>query len=162
LHLSYLTPVLAARIAELERALAKEKRRLEIYRSEQEENWKLIREYEDTVGKMTEAIRNYCCNNESHFLAQKRHYNNLLQAERDAHLKSRLERDHWHAQTMKLCGMIRTAYRLRSEEEELPIRVVAGLQNEVRCLRNALGLDPERPEEEYGWEILRHVPPSVD
>ncbi|GAQ10665.1 hypothetical protein ALT_7986 [Aspergillus lentulus] len=152
----------AARIAELERALAKEKRLVEILKQEQVENTRLIGEYEAAVGTMVEQIRNYCQNNNMNYLAQKRHYNNLLQAERDAHLESRLDRDHWHAQTMKCAEMIRTAYRLRCEEEELPIRIVSGLQNEVRAYRNALGMEPEKPEEEYGWEILKDVPPSVD
>ncbi|KOC11721.1 hypothetical protein AFLA70_99g002742 [Aspergillus flavus AF70] len=148
----------AARITELERALAREKRLNEVLRNEQEENTKLIGEYEQAVGTMVEQIRNYCQNNNLQYLAQKRHYNNLLQNERDAHLQSRLERDHWHNQTMKCAEMIRTAYRIRCEEENVPIRVVAGLQNEVRAYRNALGMEPERPEEEYGWEILKDVP----
>ncbi|EZF35046.1 hypothetical protein GTR04_4507 [Trichophyton interdigitale] len=153
---------IATRIAELERALAREKRRVETLRHEQVENMKLIAEYENAVGTMVEQIRNYCCNNEGHFLSQKRRYNDLLQAERDAHLASRLDRDYWHAQTMKCAEMIRTAYRLRCEEEELPLRIVAGLQNEVRAYRNALGMDPEKPEEEWGWEILKDAPPGVE
>ncbi|EYE92407.1 uncharacterized protein EURHEDRAFT_380208 [Aspergillus ruber CBS 135680] len=156
------TEISAARIAELERALAKEKRTVEILKHEQDENARLIGEYEAAVGTMVEQIRNYCQNNNLHFLAQKRQYNNLLQAERDAHLESRLDRDYWHAQTMRCSEMIRTAYRLRCEEEEVPIRVVAGLQNEVRAYRDALGMEPEKPEEEYGWEILKDVPPSVE
>lgn len=123
---------------------------------------KLIGEYEVAVGMMTEQIRSYCCNINDRFLAQKKHYNKLLQDERDAHLQSRLERDEWHAKTLRCCEMIRTAYKLRCEEEELPIRVVAGLQSEVRALRNAIGLEQEKPEEEYGWEILKHVPDSTD
>lgn len=122
----------------------------------------MIGEYEATLGTMVEQIRNYCQNNNMHYLSQKRHYNNLLQAERDSHLESRLDRDYWHAQTMKCAEMIRTAYRLRSEEEELPIRIVAGLQNEVRAYRNALGMEPERPEDEFGWEILKDVPGSAE
>ncbi|KAF5863844.1 hypothetical protein ETB97_009307 [Aspergillus alliaceus] len=151
----------AARIAELERALAREKRVNEILRNEQMENTKLIGEYEQAVGAMVEQIRTYCQNNNMHYLAQKRHYNNLLQAERDAHLESRLDCDHWHAQTMKCAEMIRTAYRLRCEEENVPTRIVAGLQNEVRAYRNALGMEPEKPEEEYGWEILKDVPSGL-
>ncbi|KAM5472345.1 hypothetical protein MauCBS54593_002936 [Microsporum audouinii] len=154
--------ITATRIAELERALAREKSRVETLRHEQVENMKLIAEYENAVGTMVEQIRNYCCNNEGHFLSQKRRYNDLLQAERDAHLASRLDRDYWHAQTMKCAEMIRTAYRLRCEEEELPLRIVAGLQNEVRAYRNALGMDPEKPEEEWGWEILKDAPPGVE
>ncbi|BDD59810.1 hypothetical protein MAP00_004997 [Monascus purpureus] len=152
----------AARIADLERALAREKRVVEILKHEQTENIKLIGEYEAAMGVMVEQIRNYCQNNNMHFLAQKRHYNNLLQAERDAHLQSRLDRDYWHSQTMKCAEMIRTAYRLRCEEEELPLRIVSGLQNEVRAYRQALGMEPEKPEEEFGWEILKDAPPSVD
>ncbi|OJJ49901.1 hypothetical protein ASPZODRAFT_139247 [Penicilliopsis zonata CBS 506.65] len=151
-----------ARISELERAVAKEKRLVETLKREQAENTKLIGEYEAAVGVMVEQIRNYCHNNNMHFLSQKRHYNNLLQAERDAHLSSRLDRDYWHEQTMKCAEMIRTAYRLRCEEEEPYIRVISGLQNEVRAYRNALGMEPEKPEEEYGWEILKDTPPSVE
>ncbi|ODH38384.1 hypothetical protein ACO22_02383 [Paracoccidioides brasiliensis] len=154
--------VTAARIAELERALAREKSLVEILKREQVENTKLIGEYETAVGTMVEQIRHYCQNNNMHYLAQKRHYNNLLQAERDAHLESRLDRDNWHAKAMRCAEMIRTAYRLRCEEEEVPIRVISGLQNEVRAYRNALGMEPEKPDEEYGWEILKDLPPGVD
>lgn len=157
-----LTSLEAARIAELERALAKEKRTVEVLKNEQAENTKLIGDYEAAVGTMVEQIRNYCQNNNMNYLAQKRHYNNLLQAERDAHLESRLDRDYWHTQTMKCAEMIRTAYRLRCEEEEMPVRVIAGLQNEVRAYRNALGMEPERPEEEYGWEVLKDVPAGLE
>ena len=59
---------------------------------------------------------------------------------------------------MRCVEMLREAYRLRCEEEDVPIRVVAGLQNEVRAYRSALGMEPEKPEEEYGWEILKDVP----
>ncbi|CAL5871692.1 uncharacterized protein PFLUO_LOCUS5945 [Penicillium psychrofluorescens] len=152
----------AARISELERVLTKEKRLIEELRREQIENTKLIGDYEAGLGTMVEQIRNYCQNNNMHFLYQKGHYNSLLQAERDAHLESRLDRDYWHAQTMKCSEMIRQAHRLRSEEEELPVRIVAGLQNEVRAYRSALGMDPEKPEEEYGWEVLKDVPSSSE
>jgi hypothetical protein len=152
----------AARIAELERALAKERRIVEVLKREQVENTKLIGEYETAVGSMVEQIRSYCQNNNMHYLAQKRHYNNLLQAERDAHLESRLDRDHWHAQTMKCAEMIRIAYRLRCEEDDLPTHIIAGLQNEVRAYRNALGMDAEKSEEEFGWEFLKTLPASVD
>ncbi|KAJ5291644.1 hypothetical protein N7478_000895 [Penicillium angulare] len=149
--------ITAARISELERALAKEKRTVEDLKREQSENTKLIGDYESGVGTMVEQIRNYCQNNNMHFLYQKSHYNNLLQAERDAHLESRLDRDYWHTQTMRCAEMIRNAHRLRSDEDEMPVSIVAGLQNEVRAYRNALGMEPERPEEEYGWEILKHT-----
>ncbi|EGE79755.1 hypothetical protein BDDG_02696 [Blastomyces dermatitidis ATCC 18188] len=154
--------VTAARIAELERSLAREKSLVEALKREQVENTKLIGEYETAVGIMVEQIRHYCQNNNMHYLAQKRHYNNLLQAERDAHLESRLDRDNWHAKAMRCSEMIRTAYRLRCEEEEVPIRIISGLQNEVRAYRNALGMEPEKPEEEYGWEILKDLPPGAD
>ena len=154
--------LLAGRIAELERALAREKRLNEALEREQAENVKLISEYETGVGAMVDQIRNYCQNNNMHYLSQKRHYNNLLQVERDAHLQSRLERDEWEAKALRCADMIRTAYRLRCEEEEVPIRIVQGLQNEVRAYRNALGMEPEKPEEEYGWEVLKNAPGGPD
>jgi hypothetical protein len=107
---------------------------------------------------MVEQIRNYCQNNNMHYLAQKRHYNNLLQAERDAHLESRLDRDHWHTQFLKCAGVVRTAYRMRCEEDDVPTRIISGLQNEVRAYRFALGMEPEAKEEEYGWEYLKNIP----
>ncbi|KAJ5480164.1 hypothetical protein N7530_005673 [Penicillium desertorum] len=149
---------LTARIAELERALAKEKLVSADHKHHREENMKMVREFETAVGIMVEQIRNYCQNNNMHYLAQKKHYNNLLQAERDAHLESRLDRDYWHAQTMKCAEMIRTAYRLKCEEDDVPTRVITGLQNEVRAYRFALGMEPEKPEEEYGWEYLKNIP----
>ncbi|KAG5293288.1 hypothetical protein I7I53_02202 [Histoplasma capsulatum var. duboisii H88] len=154
--------VTVTRIAELERSLAREKSLVEALKREQIENTKLIGEYETAVGTMVEQIRNYCQNNNMHYLAQRRHYSNLLQAERDAHLESRLDRDNWHAKAMRCSEMIRTAYRLRCDEEEVPIRIISGLQNEVRAYRNALGMEPEKPEEEYGWEILKDLPAGVD
>lgn len=153
-----LTPRADARIAELERELAKEKRLSAHHKHHQDENMKLIHEFESSVGVMVEQIRNYCQNNNMHYLTQKAHYNNLLQAERDAHLESRLDRDYWHAQSMKCAEMIRTAYRLSCENDDTPTRVISGLQNEVRAYRFALGMEAEKPEEEYGWEYLKNIP----
>lgn len=59
---------------------------------------------------------------------------------------------------MRSVEMLREAYRLRCEEEGVPVRVIYGLQNEVRAYRSALGMELEKPEEEYGWEILKDVP----
>ncbi|KAJ5135385.1 uncharacterized protein N7515_004663 [Penicillium bovifimosum] len=152
------TENLTARIAELERALAKEKLQSAEHKRHREENLQMIRDFESGVGVMVEQIRHYCQNNNVHYLAQKRHYNNLLQAERDAHLESRLDRDYWHAQTMKCAEIIRTAHRLKCEEDDVPTRVICGLQNEVRAYRFALGMEAEKPEEEYGWEYLKNIP----
>ncbi|CRG89700.1 hypothetical protein PISL3812_06739 [Talaromyces islandicus] len=152
----------AARIAELERALAKERHTVDILKREQVENTKLIGDFESSLGIIVEQIRNYCQDNNMYFLAQKKDYNSLLQAERDAHLASRLDRDHWHAQTIRLAEMLRTAYRLRCEEDVAPTRVVQGLQSEVRALRSALGLEPEKPEEETGYEFLKDLPSGED
>lgn len=152
----------AARIAELERALARERRTVEALKREQIENTSLIGEFETAMGIIVEQIRNYCQNNNMHFLAQKKDYNALLQAERDAHLASRLDRDRWHAQTMHLAEMIRTAYRLRCEEDQAPTRIIQALQSEVRALRSAIGLEREKPEEETGWEFLKDIPPTME
>ncbi|KAL9592615.1 MAG: hypothetical protein Q9179_006541 [Wetmoreana sp. 5 TL-2023] len=148
----------AARIAELEQQLAHEQNRIRTIIREQKENTKLIGEYETAVGNIVEMVRNYSYNNKQEKTSLSIHYNKLLQDEKDAHLAARLEKDDWHAKFMRSVEMMREAYKLRCEEEELPIRVVAGLQNEVRAYRNALGLEPEKPEEEYGWEILKDAP----
>lgn len=54
--------------------------------------------------------------------------------------------------------MLRTAYGLRCREEDVSIGIVAGLQNEVRAYRKALGMEAERFEDEFGYEILKDVP----
>jgi hypothetical protein len=138
--------------------LAEEKRLAAYHKHHQEANMKLVHDFETAVGMMVEQIRNYCQNNNMHYLAQKTHYNNLLQAERDAHLESRLDRDHWHAQTMKCAEMLRTAYRISCEADDTPTRVISGLQNEVRAYRFALGMEAEKAEEEYGWDYLKDIP----
>ena len=114
--------------------------------------------YEDAVGTMTEQIRNYCGNVEGRFLEQRRIYNNLLQAEKDDHLASRLEKDHWFAHYLEVREMIRTATRLRVDEWGEEYAVVAGLQGQVRCLRRILEWEVEEPEEEIGWPYLKDLP----
>ena len=107
-------------------------------------------------------VRNYSYNNKTEKTAVAVQYNKLLQEEKDAHLAARLEKDDWHTKAIRCAAMLREAYRLRCEEDEIPIRVVSGLQNEVRAYRNALGMEPEKPEEEYGYEILEDVPKEGD
>ena len=107
-------------------------------------------------------VRNYSYNNNMEKITIRKHYNKLLQDEKDAHLEARLEKDDWHAKFMRCVDMLRTAHRLRCDEEDVPIRVVAGLQNEVRAYRSALGMEPEKFEEEYGYEILKDVPGGAD
>ncbi|KAE8148940.1 hypothetical protein BDV25DRAFT_141317 [Aspergillus avenaceus] len=118
---------------------------------------RLILEYENIIGIMVEQIRTYCQENNMNYFTTERRYRDLLQRERDTHLDLRLERDELHAKNTRYAQMIRTALNLRAQEDAAYIRVVAGLQNEVRGYRNALGLEPEAPEEEYGWEILKDV-----
>lgn len=129
-----------------------------MYKHEQKENTALLANYEDALGTATEQIRNYCLGIEDRFLSQRRHYNNLLQQEKDEHLQSRLDRDHWYCETLKVCEMIRMANRLRMEEWGEEYTVVAALQTQVRCLRRCLGLEAEKPEEEMGYPYLKDCP----
>lgn len=152
---------LAARIVDLERQLAREQNKVRVLIREQKENTKLIGEYETAVGSIVEMIRNYSFNNKTEKTTVSLYYNKLLQEEKDAHLAARLEKDDWHAKFMRSVEMLREAYKLRCEEEDVPIRIVAGLQNEVRAYRNALGMEPEKPEDEYGYEILKDVHDGV-
>ncbi|KAL8948455.1 MAG: hypothetical protein Q9222_005363 [Ikaeria aurantiellina] len=152
------TEISVARIADLEQKLAHEQGRIRNLIREQKENTKLIGEYETAVGNIVEMVRNYSYNNKQERTSLSLHYNKLLQDEKDAHLAARLEKDDWQNRFMRSVEMLRHAYKLRCEEEELPIRVVSGLQNEVRAYRNALGMTPEKEEEEYGWEILKDTP----
>ncbi|KAL9628217.1 MAG: hypothetical protein Q9204_006030 [Flavoplaca sp. TL-2023a] len=148
----------AARIAELEQQLAHEQNRNRSIMREQKENTRLIGEYETAVGNIVEMVRNYSYNNKQEKASLSSHYNTLLQDEKDRHLAARLKGDDWQAKFMRSVEMLREAYKLRCEEEEMPMRIVSGLQNEVRAYRNALGMEPEKEEEEYGWEMLKDAP----
>ena len=160
LHGEILTAVRAtdARIRELELELSKQKQLVELYKHEQKENTGLIAMYEEAMGNAVEQIRNYCGDIEGRFLRQRKHYNDLLQQEKDDHLASRLDRDHWYAQTLKVCEMIRTANRLRTDEWNEEYTIIATLQGQVRVLRRVFGMEAEAPEEEAGWPYLKDLP----
>ncbi|KAK5086551.1 hypothetical protein LTR05_003719 [Lithohypha guttulata] len=147
-----------AKIRELERELAKSNKIIELYKHEQKENTALIGQYEQGLWQATDQIRDYTNKSEDRFIAQREHYNDLLQQEKDEHLQTRLERDHWQQQTLRVCEMIRKAYRLRVDEWCDEYRTVVGLQSEVRCYRRVLGMPPEKPEEETGWPYLKDAP----
>ncbi|MCJ1381842.1 hypothetical protein MMC17_004954 [Xylographa soralifera] len=149
--------VSAARIADLTRQVNQLQHVKQILVHEQRENTKLIGEYETALGSIVEEIRNFSFTKSLEKAQISREYNKLLQDEKDAHLATRLEKDDWHTKFMRSVDMVRTAYKLRCEEEKVPVRIIAGLQNEVRAYRKALGMDPERFEEEVGFEILRDV-----
>lgn len=146
----------------MEQQLAKANHIISLYKHEQTENTRLIAEYEEAVGIATEQIRNYCCDQNERYLALRRHYNDLLQQEKDEHLQSRLDRDKWHAETMKASEMIRHAYKLRCDEEGEELKLIARLQAEVRLYRRCLGMEQEAPEEETGWPYLKDVPLNLD
>ncbi|KAL9121061.1 MAG: hypothetical protein Q9187_002389 [Circinaria calcarea] len=148
---------IAARIADLTLQLSREKQKTRILLREQRENTKLIGEYETEVGNIVEMIRNYSYSVNMEKVRISRNYNQLLQDEKDQHLVTRLEKDDWHAKFMRSVEMLRTAYRLRCEEDEIPTMIVAGLQNEVRSYRNALGMEPEKFEDEFGYPILKDL-----
>ena len=125
---------------------------------EQKENIKLIGEYEHHLGEIVKDVREFSFSTKTRETSIARHYNKLLQDEKDAHLAARLEKDDWHAKFMRTVEMLREAYRLRCEEDEGPIRIISGLQNEVRAYRSCLGMEPEKLDEEFGWEVLKDVP----
>lgn len=147
-----------ARIRELERELSNANTLIDQYKYEQKENTALVGQYEQGLWHATEQIRGYSGDNEMRYLAQKRHYNQLLQQEKDEHHDTRLDRDHWQAQTLRLCDMLRTAYRMRVDEWSDEYRVIVGLQSEVRCYRRLLKMEVEEPEEETGWQYLKDAP----
>ena len=128
-----------------------------VLKREQRENGKLIGEYEQALDKVVGMLRDFATSQAEEKSAIARSYLDMLQAERDEHLKTRLEKDEYFARVLKLQGDIRTAYRLRCEESVPDVEIIAGLQNEVRSYRNALGMDPEKFEDEFGYPVLKNV-----
>ena len=152
----------AARLVDLDRRLAAEQHKVTILKQEQSENVDLIMKWEHDVGELLRRVREHTFDNKVEQASIARHYNKLLQEEKDAHLAARLEKDDWHAKFVRAAGMMREAYRLRCEEDARPMRVITGLQNEVRAYRNALGMAAEAPEQEYGWEFLKDLSEDGD
>lgn len=148
----------AGRIAELERQLAHEQNKVRILRDEQRENTKLIGDYEHHLGEIVKDVREYSYNNKTEKTNIAKHYNKLLQDEKDAHLAARLEKDDWHARLMRSVEMLREAYRLRCEEEVKPTMIIQSLQTEVRSLRSALGQESQKMEDEAGYGWLKDTP----
>lgn len=124
---------------------------------EQRENGKLIGEYEQALEKVVAMLRDFAHNKEIEKCNLAKQYLSTLQAERDEHLTTRLEKDAANSVIFKLMAQMRHAHRLAVEESCPEIEVVSGLQNEVRSLRNALGLPKEKFEEETGYTILKDV-----
>jgi len=54
--------------------------------------------------------------------------------------------------------MVRTAFRLRTDEWCEEYTIISGLQAQVRCYRRILDMEPEAPEEELGWPYLKELP----
>jgi len=100
-------------------------------------------------------VRNYAYNQNQASSTLATHYNKLLQEEKDAHLEARLEGGVWFERYERVVEMLREGYRRACEEEGGSVRVVRGLQEEVRALRKVLGMGEEAREEEGGWEVLR-------
>ena len=147
----------ASQLAELALALRTEQQKTAILLREQQANTALLAQYEEGVGTMTAMVRNFKVNQTKAQTDLARHYNGLLQAEKDEHLATRLERDEYMGKFMRMVEMLRTAARMSSEESEDTVHIVAGLQSEVRTYRAALGLEREAFEQEGGYEVLRHV-----
>ena len=143
---------------DLDRKLASEQHKVRVLKQEQGENIELIAKWEHEVGELLRRVRDHTFDNKMEQISIARHYNKLLQEEKDAHLAARMEKDDWHAKFIRAVGMLREAYRLRCDEDQQPMRVISGLQNEVRAYRNALGMEAEKPERECGWAYLKEIP----
>ena len=146
-----------SRIAELTQKLSTGESLVKVLKREQRENAKLIGEYEQALDKVVGMLRDFAAGQTEEKTALARRYLNMLQAERDEHLQTRFEKDQYVAKILDLQDKIRTAYRLRCEESLPDVEIIAGLQNEVRAYRAALGMEPERFEDEFGYPVLRNV-----
>lgn len=165
-QISLLTPSTAARVADgriagLTQKLSSADSLIRVLKREQRENGRLIGEYEQALDKVVGMLRDFARAQAEEKTGIASRYLTMLQAERDEHLQTRFERDGYVAKIIELEGKIRTAYRLRCEESVPDVEIIAGLQNEVRGYRAALGMEPERFEEEFGWPVLRGVKNGV-
>ncbi|KAI4155147.1 MAG: hypothetical protein LQ340_001195 [Diploschistes diacapsis] len=149
------------RIAGLTQKLSSADSLIRVLKREQRENGRLIGEYEQALDKVVGMLRDFARAQAEEKTGIASRYLTMLQAERDEHLQTRFERDGYVAKIIELEGKIRTAYRLRCEESVPDVEIIAGLQNEVRGYRAALGMEPERFEEEFGWPVLRGVKNGV-
>lgn len=150
-------PATAQQVADLTQQLNDMQRTVRTYAREQRENARLLGEYETAVGHLTALVRDLGAKKDAQRTAAARSANVTLQAERDAHLDTRRERDAWEARFWRAVGMMRETHRRLCDEESGDTDVVRELQSEVRSLRKVIGLPEQKPEEETGWRVLKDL-----
>ena len=97
------------------------------------------------VGKMAELVRNFSYSNTMHIMSIHRHYQNLLNKEREANMELRNEHAEWQGRLGGVAQNVRMALRHVSDVEDQAW--IHELKAENRILKKHIGL-PVEPEED--------------
>src|SRR5947207_1199871 len=79
----------------------------------------LLGDYESTLGKITDMIRNYAHENSMATIAIHRQYNDMLEQERAQNLELRQEHAEWQARLVNLSKMLRELSQVSTDDAEI-------------------------------------------
>jgi hypothetical protein len=97
------------------------------------------------VGKMAELVRNFSYSNTMHIMSIHRHYQNLLNKERESNMELRNEHAEWQGRLGGVAHNVRMALRRVSDVEDQAW--IHELKAENRILKKHIGL-PVEPEDD--------------
>jgi len=139
---------MAAEIAELRRENARKDELLEKTVTENVEMRQLLDLYEGELTKVVEKLRPYAYQHAQALNAQKAHYTQLLEAERQANLELRLVQQEWQRRLGTVGEWTRKAFSENNEGRLALYRKIAGLKRQNQVLRRLAGWEEELDSED--------------
>jgi len=128
--------------------------------AESADHARITADYESVLANVMDKIRHYAYEHTSTIVALHKHYNNLLEKERETNLGLRLEHAEWQRGLGRVMENARGALREGVEEGLAGVRRCRELRGENRVLRRLVGweVSDDDDEEEEGdgeEEVLR-------
>lgn len=145
----------AAELASLQGELARARAEAETTREEYKELAEVNADYEAVLGQVKDKVHEYAKGHADALNAVHRHYNGLLEQEREANLQLRLEHGKWQAGLGRAAEYARMALRERSEEVAPFEGRLRELKFENRILRRHVGWSLEGLEDSDEEEEAR-------
>ncbi|KAF2757774.1 hypothetical protein EJ05DRAFT_476982 [Pseudovirgaria hyperparasitica] len=133
------TNSLAAQNASLEAENLALRRTNAALTAELETSTALLDDYESSLKIILDKLRPYAFNHQQALLSIHRHYNSLLESERQERLEQSLDHARWQAGLGKVAELAREALRAQTEDRTPYLGKIAELKYENRVLRRLNG-----------------------
>ena len=109
---------------------------------------KLLLDYENTLANLMDKLRNYAYEHTRAIVATHKHYNGLVEKEREANLQLRIEHGQWQQGLGRATELARKALRERTEETSGLETGLKEVKAENRILRRLVGWKVEDDSDE--------------